>query len=1255
MRRIGALAFLFLFSLCAVYAAAQNATTSLRGIVKDPSGAVVPGATILLSNGATGQKLSTVAGATGEYQIQQIPPATYTVTVTAPGFGTSLRLVELLVSQPATVNFVLSVKGSTETIDVTEAAQTLNTTDAALGGSADNQLIQALPSETRNVPDLLSLQPGVLYLPQDNTSRTGAVNGGRSDQGNITMDGVDDNDQVNGYAFTGVLRETQDSVEEFRVTTSNADSDAGRSSGAQVSLVTKSGTNQFHGAAYEYFRPSNTVSNQYFNKQAQLESGLPNRPPKLIRNIFGADLGGPIWKDKLFFFGNYEGQRQAESQTVTQTVPTALYQQGVLQYTSGGNAEQLTPAQFATLDGTNGCDVCGTAGYPSGPGANPNALAYFNSMPAANGITQGDGLNSGSYTFASPDPLTLNTTIVRLDYVPSTKHRIFVRGNLQKDTGCPTCTEQFPGQGPSTQEISNNKGITAGDTWTISPNLVNDIRYGYVRAGTGDTGVGKGDYVDFRFLSTATAETRDTITSVPVNNIIDNFNITRGRNNIEIGVNWRLIYQNRATNASSFNSASSNPYWLKGNAPNPQSLGGNVPPLDGGFQNSYNIAYANLVGTIPSVTDVYNYAVSSATTGTLLPDGATIARHFKANEYEAFIQDSWRALPNLTITAGARYTLLETPWETKGQEVTPFVPAATANGPTTDTHTWYQERESQALKGQIYEPDLSFAPAGHYYNKPGFYPENKNNVAPRLAVAYSPDSKTSIRAGAGIYFDHFGEGLVNIFSQQGEFGLATSVTDPSNVYTDASSPRFTARNALPFNNGVAPATTAYPYVAPLGNFAITWGLDSKIKTPYSTSYDLSIQHQMPAGFTVEMAYVGRFGTHLLQSLDLAEPVDYTDPQGGGDYYTAGTALSKLSDQNGGDPTATVQPIPYFEHVFPYMAGQAGPGTSATQSIYTLEWAPNRYAAGETTALADIDFQCGPPPAGIGYCAANHQSRFWQDQFSSLYALSSIGKSSYNAAQWTLRHPTSHGLTLDVSYTFSKSIDWGSDAERDNEFTSGQLSNSEILNTWKPYLNKAVSDFDTTSLVTIDWVYQLPVGKGKAFLGTANPIVQALVGGWQSSGIFRMTTGLPWDVIAPGWSTNWQIESYGVVTDPTVHAQKHFDASGNPLYFQHPNAINAGIYTGGPIRLPYPGEAGQRNNFRGDGYIDMDSGLTKSWAFGRFGDLVFAWEVYNVTNSNRFDPVTIQNQLAGGTLGTASGLLGGNNAPRRMQFSLRYNF
>jgi hypothetical protein len=1244
--------YAFILSLLLVgVAAAQIASTSLRGVVKDPSGAVVPNAKITLTNSATGQVISATSNAAGEYTFAQIPPARYTITASATGFGDQSKEAELLVNQPATVDFAMTVKAIAQVVNVSGETEMLNTTDASLGTAMSNTTIQELPSYGRNVPSLLALQPGVLFLGQDtggptttmgtqNDSRSGAVDGGRSDQGNITLDGVDDNDQINGYAFTGVLRETQDSVEEFRVTTGLGNSDEGRSSGAQISLITKTGTNKFHGAAYEYNRPTMTVANDWFNKAGQVASGLPNIPPKVVLNTFGGDLGGPIIKDKLFFFGNYEGQREASDSIVARTVPTATFQAGELSYPSNGNEITLSSAQVATLDA--GCQVCGSSQYPFGPGPDPNAVALFRQYPTANGTTLGDGgYNTGSYTFASPAPATLNTSIARLDWDPSAKQRIFVRLALQKDTQAGV--EQFPGQPPSTFRDDNTKGIIAGDTWTISPNLVNDIRYGYIRQGFSVGGVGKGDYVDFRFLDTATAETRSSITSVPVNNIVDNFSWNKGRHTIQVGGNWRLVHQNFGTDQNSYNGASSNPYWLGGNPPQPSAIG--QPAVDTSFGDSYVQAYANLVGTIPSVTDIYNYAITNPAAGSLLSDGAFINRHYSANEYEYYIQDTWHPTDKLTLTFGIRHSILQTPWETKGQEI----------APTISTDTWYKQREASALQGQIYEPDLVFQPTGPYYHRPGYWPKSKLNIAPRFALAYALDNKTSIRAGFGIYYDHYGEALINTFDQFGSYGVSSQVTNPAGQYTSESSPRFTGRQNLPFNNGTPASTTPYPYAPPLGNFAITWGLDSRIKTPYAEAMDFSVQRALPGGFALEVDYVGRLGRHLLQSLDLAEPVDYVDPGGGGDYFTNGAALSAEVDANNQNANASVAPIRYFEDLFPWMANFDYPGESATQAIYTDEWAPFRENLGETTALSDLDFFCFSGSKGVAYnCPGNHVSRFWQDQFSSLYALSSIGMSYYNAGQFILRHPTSHGLDLDFSYTLSKSIDMGSDAERSTEFPALNLglggSQSSIINTWKPYLNRGVSDFDTKNMVTGDWVYQFPVGKGRAVLGN-NRFVDFFAGGWNWTGIARWTSGLPFSLFAPGWSTDWQIESYGVETAP-VKTHFHVDA-GNPQQFVNAAAINNGIGTGTPVRLAYAGETGQRNNFRGEGVFDTDTGLNKTWNVHEHGALRFAWEVFNATNSVRFDPAHIGAGLTGGNLGIYSAPTLSNY--RLMQFSLRYDF
>jgi hypothetical protein len=233
---------------------------------------------------------------------------------------------------------------------------------------------------------------------------------------------------------------------------------------------------------------------------------------------------------------------------------------------------------------------------------------------------------------------------------------------------------------------------------------------------------------------------------------------------------------------------------------------------------------------------------------------------------------------------------------------------------------------------------------------------------------------------------------------------------------------------------------------------------------------------------------------------------------------------------------------------------------------------------------------------------------------------------------------------------------GSDTERGTEFNYSGGNFSNITNSFRPQLSRGPSDFDTRHLITADWVYVLPVGRGKKFMNSANTAVDALIGGWQWSGINRWASSLPFGLFEPGWTTDWQIESYGVVTDKAaVKKLTHKNyAGGAPQVFTNPNAINNGVATGSPIRLPYPGEAGQRNNFRGDGIFGIDSGLAKSWHFGEFGSLKFDWEVFNVTNSVRFNSngAFMGQGLTGGNLGVYSAM---QNLPRRMQFGLRYDF
>jgi len=1315
---------LALLTAYAVSVSSQTALTSLRGAVTDPSGGVVPNVRVALDNKATGAHMTRTTDSSGEYSFLQIPPGQYTVTVTMTGFGTQSKGAELLVNQPATINFALSVQESKTTVEVSTEAQTINATDATIGNSVSNTTVQALPMEGRNVPDLLSLQPGVLYLGQkfnnissanrDTDSRSGAVSGARSDQSNVTLDGVDNNDQRQGYAFTSVLRSTLDSLEEFRVTTTDANAESGRSSGAQVVLVTKSGTNQLHGSIYEYNRTNFGHANDIFNKTAQLQAGLPNKAAPLIRNTFGGSLGGPIKHDRLFYFLNYEGQRTAENKQIFQTVPTQSFRDGNLKYidtagnvvtlcssmsVSNGKCPNASPKDdLGSMDPN--CSSKGTC--PWGPGADPNSLATFNSYPLPN-APGGDGLNTGGLTFSAPNPANLNTYIAKIDYEMSDHSRFFLRGIQQGDRI--SASPQFSGQPPNSEIIDTSKGLAAGHLWTIRQNLINNFRYGYIRQGLNVAGAGTASYSDFAGLSPLTAENRSTFLNVPVHNFLDDVNWIKGKHTLQFGVNWRIIHNNTASNAVSFDSATSGAgnisqaaiagtfqsfdpeAFPNGAAPcNQQTGAGCYPAVGGCFGTSYDNAVTSIAGLLSTINANNNYEVSQdGTQATLLPVGQLIPRHFKANEFEWYVQDSYRLKPNLTVTLGVRHSLLQTPYEVDGQQV----------APTVDLHQWFENRAIAAKQGLGNQPEFSFVPSGQGRGGKPYWPMNKDNFAPRFSIAYSPGSqeglgkslfggpgKTSIRAGIGMYYDHFGEGIIDGFSQFGSFGLTSTQAAPSNILTPDDAPRYLGRTSVPINI-LPPANSSVSYPATPPNDPNTTGftfnsngIDGSLKTPYSIAMDLSVQRQLQGGFTFEAAYVGRRGRHLLQQLDLAAATDLVDPKSGMDYFTAATLMTQFALAHGEDKTAVIPPIPYFEDVFPTAA--AG-GFSATQNIYTgaggnaacpsgFRWAnrPGR-EIGAPFRLGLLATQLanggGSPP-----CFGLPPVPFWNPQFSSLMAWSSIGISNYDAGQFILRHPMTHGLQMDFSYTFGKSMDMGSDAERTNSQGTTSTTQSGLGNTtrsfievpWKPRLNYAPSDFDIRHVITTTWVYGLPFGNGKWLGSKSSSGLDAIIGGWQLSGLGRWTSALPFSVVdTRGFTNNFLFNDFMVKTGPVQSGLFHDPTTGAPIAFPDPAAVVAGVsITTGvpatltPLRFAFPGEAGSRNAFRGQGFFGIDASLAKTWKVYERMSLKFAWDVFNITNSVRFDTNSLDVGSDDGGFGQYSGTL---TTPRVQQFSLRLTF
>jgi Carboxypeptidase regulatory-like domain len=1342
----------------------QSATTSLRGTVTDPKGAVVTGASVTISDPATGLSRATKTGDQGEYQFLELPPATYQLTVRAQGFSAVRETnIQLLVRTPATLNVNLQVSGNVETVEVNAAATLINTEDASMGHAFDKQQIEALPFEGREPASILTLQAGVVYTGNsrainsqtqsgfDSDSRSGTVNGGRSDQTNITLDGTDNNDQAGGRALQGAIRVPLDSLEEFRVTTANADADTGRSSGGQIALVTKSGTNGFHGGAYEYYRPTFTA-NDWFNEASQVGSGLPNRPAFFLRNTFGAFVGGPIKKDRAFFFLSYEGMRKREDQIVTQTVPsggaTGGLRNGYISYCTDpsctpSRVHTLSPSDLASLDpncaSIGSCVFTGQAPpaaglcqgtFPTCPGPNPYVMQVFQQYPVANSTAVGDGFNLLGYTFASPWPDNLNMYVAKLDYnvTANGSHRLFVRG-VQDGDHDSAGAQEFPGEPNSVVEVVTSKGFTAGYTATLKNSWINNFRFGYIRQAFDDRGLQNSHSVNFRFISDLHCSSysapgfscASVNRQVPVWNFVDDISKQRGSHTLQFGVNVRKVDNVSNSNQTSFFTAVTNQDWMSpttiagaGVSLDPGT--GPYPAVDGGFIQSYDVAVTDLVGLISEVSANYNLNKNL----NALPEGTMVHRNYRDWEYEWYAQDSWRARPNLTFTFGLRYSLLEPPYETSGTQVSP----------TTSTHDWFMQRGKAADMGQnyfvtgldssgnpIYDPnhELQFALSGQANHAKPYWGWDYKNLAPRLALAYSPSGdsglwkalwggagKSSIRLGWGMYFDHFGQGITSSFDRENGFGLSSSNGNAAGSVSVDCAARFTNLTTIPSmyygtpgNTCLSPPSVPYYTAAPSGSFPIvpsanpgyiTFGLDDKLKTPYSHVFNLSITRDLGKGFVLETSYVGRFGHRLLQEIDLAQPANLRDPQSGMTYYQAAQALAK--QYRAGVPIQNVAKIPFWENVFP-MASSAnggilfgpfeltrpcvnGEGTlqsfTATQAMYELfgcyGMAPNgsggySVVGNESSALAAADLAgywgYSTPTGGpcIPACAtiSGQQSpyAFFPPQTASLDAWSSIGNSAYNSGQVSLRRH-SGGLTFDINYTYSKSIDVGSNAERISVF-EGLGFSSQIINAWMPRQLRAPSDFDTTHMVNANWVYELPFGRGKMFAANLGKIGDALLGGWQLSGLWRWSTGYPFDVYAfNNWATNWDLESYGVLTGPKPKTGQFVIGGTTPNVFQNPAAALSSF------RYSLPGESGQRNEVRGPGSFDIDMGLAKAFKITESQNLRLSWEVFNVTNTPRFDVGSMMNNNnfldSAGSFGNFINTL---SQQRVMQLGARYTF
>lgn len=1318
--------------------------SALTGTVADPTGAIVPGAEVSITNQATGAVLKVTTGADGKYIFPQVTPGMYKIEVKSTGFKTAQKS-DLSVAVDVTTRFdiALSVGEVTETVVVESEAARVNTTDASLGNPFSGDKVLNLPSLNLDPAGLLSLQAGVTFVPgqaaiggysgtADFDGRGGSVNGSRSDQTNITLDGVDVNDPQNGFAFTSTLRSTQGSLQEFRVTTTNYNADQGRSSAGQVSLVTKSGSNDIHGSAYYTHRNEIFNANDFFLNRSAIDR------PKFRRHIYGAALGGPIVKDRFFLFGNWEELRETVSDTATRTVPSDTFRDGVLVYqcanaalcpggTVNGLANShtiqpgfygLTPAELAAID-------------PLGIGPNLAAIAQFQQYPTSNSSGTFDAVNLRGFTFAGPVKNFFRTWIARADYNidSNANHTIYWRGTLHDDNFV-VATQQFPGLPDSQTKVNGNRGYVVGYRAVLTPAMVNTFRYGYTRISEQTAGQQTQEYINFRFLSNLEDYASDTFGRIlPQHHLRDDLSWSRGTHTLSFGGEIRTTRNATFNNGSSFHFFTHNPSWLPNVGRNVMPGSANcmqagctaVPAVASGFSSSYRDSAVNLLGIITQASASYNFDRTGAT----LPSGQAVNRKFAVNEYELYFQDQWRARNDLTLTYGVRYMVVSPPWEANGNQVTPTLfDKTTGQVVSGGLNEWFEIRRQLMLSGIASDkaPQVQFSLGGPVNNGKHYYEYDYNNFSPRLAAAWTPnfregilgwmfgEGKTVFRAGYGLVYDRVGQGLASSFDTAGSFGMSTGIdslfggcdegagTAPLGVC-----PRFTAGGVFDIAGvtsqlpGWLPASPggSFPAVPPgqdgfgnplPGSFAITSALDNGITTPYSHTINVSIARSLPWNLTVEGSYVGRRGRNLLMVRDLAMPADICDPSSGGCYFEQARALLAYADS--GQGILNLPASPFWENMFPsfgpgginggFLAcdveGVGGGPYTATQVAYdwllcihpdttVFPWAtdgaggfgffPGTVRGGPTDPDIDGD---GIPDAPFA---------FFDDQFATLTAWSSIAKSEYHAFQLVVRKQTSHGLSFDINYTLAKSLDHGSTPERApvgfGFFTGGYTGST--INSWEQDLEYSFSDFDMRHQMNANWIYDVPIGRGRAIGADMPAVMNQILGGWQVSGIVRISTGLPANVInARVWPTNWNLQGNAtcgsrstqtaVAACPSTqnaHAAVHAGvADSSPNLFADPDtAFQA-------FRFTLPGQRGERNILRGDGYFNLDLGLAKSFTMPWEGhSLKLRWDIFNVTNSVYFDTASLTANIGSqGSFGDYSAVLGG---ARRMQIALRYDF
>jgi hypothetical protein len=1288
-RRITVFLCAALTVLCAhgVASPQTSSTSAVSGRVVDSRGDAVAGAEVELRNSATGLSRRQSSDGAGQYAFSPVTPGEYGLGVRMRGFRqASVSGLKVEVMKSYSFDVRLEVGDVSETVNVVAGGVAeLQKTDATVGGVVPSKPLLYLPALGRDAVEFLTLQPGT--IPEagdaDGGSRGGEVTGARTDQSTFTLDGIDitENSTGGGAGFRTMIPVPVESVEEFRVGVTNPNASFARAAGGQVALVGRRGSNEFHGALYWYHQSDGLDANSWTNNRA----GIPKAESKDER--YGFRTGGPLRRDRAFFFVNYEGRNFSRVFDVTRIVPTDTMRRGVVRLLDNAGrvvSYDLANSTLCAAGNSRRCD-------PRGLGLSPSVAALWSLLPQGNDPASGDGLNTIGWRSTALAPLKSVYSVARFDYVLTPDWSLNASATYSRRLstlgGANGQLQQLDIRGGRAVFTGSSplrgQNVTLGLTGSPTQTFGSSLRLGWTRdrqssdpvnpsvvanllavPGT-DTGAG-------RVALNVGGGNLDQLVSEPID-----VDTQRARAQSNDNQSFQLVYDGAWTHAKH-----STQFGLDArrvitrHVRNDKVAGSLASPVANIFRGSNILIPATSrppTCATPGQTDCLRAsdvgqwdALFAAVTGMIdtinvlsvrdaklnpLPFGAPIVADATHNDYDFYFQDRWQARPALTLTLGLSYGWQRPPTDRTGRQ-TRMIKAETGE-PLTYAN-YIGPRRQAALRGEIYNPRIAFQPVGPAGE---LFKTDWNNLAPRVAVAWNPsfkgglpgrlfgDRRTVLRGGVAVVYDRVNTFESVIIPALGVgFSQTLSLRAPACNATGAGGAGCSPTGSAPasvFRVGVdgaiplpaRPALSA-PFAPgqPFGE-TLSFQVDPDFKVGENYSFDFTVQRELPRGVILELGWVGRLGRKLPASVNFnSSPFFQLDSQSGQTFAQAFDAVAQ--SLRAGATAASVPAQAWFQNNMPGGTARVVAGNEA-----------NFINGNVSNVFQTIDLAR----------LANGLTPFDNLQTQTAFVRTSTGRSNYHAFILVLRNRLSRDLTLDLNYTFSKSLD---------QTSVTQNSTNAMQSAFAPDFDYGPSDFDRAHNFNAYFLYDLPAGRGRWL--DAGRGFNKLVGGWSLAGIFRAASGLPLvvsqGVSALGGGAALAAPSGAIpVSDPgnlrtgvnrVVVGSNNVGANGDPStggsginLFADPAAAFDSFRR---ILISRDGRSGRSNPLRGFPLWDLDLSLGKKTRLGEHLAARLSLDFFNVFNHPLFSNPTLDLTNPRGF-----GVVTQQNVPTRRESSSRW--